>query len=279
VTTYSADLDRFSAGVAIGLLQRVVAHNVKYLDGGWTTLVTGLRQAAVEAGADIITGERAVGIDIEDGVARRLQLASGLASPQDAVIVATSPTAASALVPSSATLARHARESVPATAACLDIALSRLPAPKNRFALGIDRPLYYSVHSFAARIAPAGGAVIHAAIYREHGSTEAHDAMEAELEATVELLQPGWRELVVERRFLPKLVVSNAIPTADTGGYLGRPDEAVPEVQGVFVAGDWVGREGCLSDAALGSAKAAVRAATEGAKSLRRRRHTEAALA
>ena len=41
-------------------------------------------------------------------------------------------------------------------AACLDLALSRLPQPRATFALGIDRPLYLSVHSAYADARPAG---------------------------------------------------------------------------------------------------------------------------
>jgi len=279
LTTYSADLDRFSAGVAIGLLQRVVVHGVTYIDGGWSTLVEGLRRAALDAGADIVTGERAVSVETEGAEVARIRLASGHASPADAAIIAASPSTASTLFPSSRSLARFCRENQVATAACLDIALSRLPKPRARFALGIDRPLYFSVHSGLARLAPGGGAVVHAAFYRPTGSTETHDAIEAELEATFDLLQPGWRDQVVERRFLPKLVVSNAIPTADAGGYLGRAAEAVPEVSGLFVAGDWVGRDGCLADAALGSAKAAVEAATALAVGSRRYTSRVAAVA
>ena len=45
-------------------------------------------------------------------------------------------------------------------AACLDVALSHLPRPDATFALGIDAPLYLSVHSATARLAPAGAALV-----------------------------------------------------------------------------------------------------------------------
>ena len=47
---------------------------------------------------------------------------------------------------------------VPVRAACLDLALSRLPRPDRNFALGLDRPLYLSVHSATAALAPPGAA-------------------------------------------------------------------------------------------------------------------------
>src|SRR3546814_19437837 len=48
---------------------------------------------------------------------------------------------------------------------CLDVALSSLPDKDTLFALGIDRPLYFSVHSTHAKLAPEGGALIHVAKY------------------------------------------------------------------------------------------------------------------
>ena len=45
--------------------------------------------------------------------------------------------------------------------ACFDVALATVPAPRNAFVLGIDTPLYYSLHSQTARLAPEGGGVAH----------------------------------------------------------------------------------------------------------------------
>jgi phytoene dehydrogenase-like protein len=139
-------------------------------------------------------------------------------------------------------------------AACLDVALKTLPAPNATFALGVDGPLYFSVHSAAAKLGPAGGAMIHAAKYL--GSDAAPDApsVERELESLFDLIQPGWRELVIERRFLPHVTVTHALVAAKQE----RPGPAVPGVEGLFVAGDWVGPEGQLADAAVASAKLAA---------------------
>jgi phytoene dehydrogenase-like protein len=52
-----------------------------------------------------------------------------------------------------------------------------------------------------------------------------------------------------------------AIPTPERGGLAGRPGPALPGVPGAYLAGDWVGPEGLLLDAALASAAAAARAA------------------
>ena len=78
----------------------------------------------------------------------------------------------------------------------------------------------------------------------------------------LDLAQPGWRDVVVERRFLPNLIAVNALATAQDGGLEGRPDIAT-SVPGVYLAGDWVGSEGWLADAGLASAKRAAAAALE----------------
>jgi hypothetical protein len=60
-------------------------------------------------------------------------------------------------------LLKAAKEAKPVCMACLDVALSHLPDKDALFALGVDRPLYFSVHSVYAELAPEGGALIHVA--------------------------------------------------------------------------------------------------------------------
>jgi phytoene dehydrogenase-like protein len=142
-------------------------------------------------------------------------------------------------------------------AACLDVGLSRLPVAGATFALGIDEPVYASVHSAVARLHPGAGAVIHVAKYLPVGGDG--DAADAQLlEGVLDLLQPGWRDVVVARRFLPELTVSHALVTAAQGGLAARPGPAVPGVAGLYVAGDWVGPEGLLADASVASAARAA---------------------
>ena len=57
---------------------------------------------------------------------------------------------------------------------------------------------------------------------------------------------------------MPDFTVASAAVTPDGGGLPGRPDVAVPDTPDVFVAGDWVGPEGQLADAALSSARRAA---------------------
>lgn len=261
LATYAADLERLSAGVAVSQLQLALANGVLYLDGGWETIVEGLRGAAEKAGARVRVGSKAGRVEISGGRVTGVRLDSGEFVVADAVILAGSPRVAAALCPSVTALDAMARAAVPIEATCVDLALSKLPRPRVRFVLGIDRPLYFSVHSASAKLAPEGGAVVHTIAYRSRG--EDAKAAEHELDAMIDFLQPGAREHVVERRVLPAITVSHHMPLAAEGGYTGRPGARVPGCEGLFVAGDWVGPEGHLADAALASARAAASAAIE----------------
>ena len=256
LSSYAADLDRLSAGAAIAQLQLALAKNVLYLDGGWRTLVDGLAAVARDGGATIRTGVGIASLDLGAAGVRGARLSDGSQVDASAVIIAASPSAALSLAPSSAALARFAERAVPVHAACLDVALSKLPAPQSTFALGLDVPLYFSVHSTTAKVAPEGGAVVHVAEYLTTGAKG--DA--ARLEALFERMQPGYRDALVDRRFLPHLTVSHALPLAEDGGLAGRPDVDAAGIPGVYVAGDWVGPEGMIADASFASGERAAKA-------------------
>lgn len=255
VSTYGGDMDRMSAGAAVAQLQQAYKHNVLYLDGGWRTLVDGLRRAAEAAGATIRTGARVASVDTMDNVVNSVTLADGTRIAARAVILATSPGAASAMLPGSAPLAAYARDLVPVRVACLDVALSSLPVRRSLFALGIDRPLYASVHSATARLAPEGGALIHLLHYAPSDDARAD---EAELLALLDHLQPSFRDVLVEKRFLPSMIAHNALPTAAMGGLAGRPGAEVAGTSGLYLVGDWVGPQGMLADAVFASAGVAA---------------------
>lgn len=260
--TYTNAPEIQSAGSALAQFQMALKESVVYLDGGWQTLVEGLRAKAEQAGVKLQAGARVARIerDAQTGRALGVRLADGAMHAATAVIVAAGPKEACELVSNgeNTTLGEWAKQAVPVKAACLDIALERLPRPQNNFAMGIDRPLYLSVHSAAAKLAPAGKAVIHAAMYLESGTDTAPNAIQHELEELLDLVQPGWQSLVIERRFLPSLTVSHALSAAAQGGNAGRPGPTVRGIEGLFVAGDWVGTEGLLADACIASGKRAA---------------------
>jgi phytoene dehydrogenase-like protein len=259
VTTYTNDPGRMSAGAMLDQLKVGLAGGVWYVDGGWQSLVDGLRTAAVAHGADVHTGVTVRAVDA-DGFGVIVRLADGAVARARAVVLAGGPKAAVELLGSAAgePLVAWERGRIPVRAACLDVALRGLPRPGLRFALGLDRPTYYSVHSATARLAPDGIAVVHVMKYLGSHSTTPATEVAAELEGDLDRLQPGWREAVVARRFLPGMRVASALPRADEAGLAGRPDVDAAGPAGVFLAGDWVGPHGQLADAAAASARRAA---------------------
>jgi phytoene dehydrogenase-like protein len=247
VSTFTDDPERQSAGAAIEQLQLALAGSVLYLDGGWQTIVNGLRSAAAKGGVTIVENAHVVGLerrtdDHVDGV----RLADGNVIRAAAAIVTGSPAEVNAVIGERV----DAGVTSPVTVSTLDVALSSLPRPRATVAFGVDEPLYFSVHSAVARLGPEGGALIHVSKYISPGSPA---ASEAELERLLDLLQPGWRERIVARQYLPNLTVAHAELTAAGGGTVGRPSPRVDAFDNVFIAGDWVGTRGQLSDAAAAS--------------------------
>jgi phytoene dehydrogenase-like protein len=258
VATYTNDPERMSAGAALAQMRRALASGVLYLHGGWQTLVDGLRRAAEEAGVRILERRHAIAIE-RDTAVRGVRLDDGETLAAGAVLVTGGPDVAAPLAATagSTVASPWAAQARPVRAACLDVALRRLPRPHATFALGIDAPLYVSVHSAVARLAPEGGALVHAMRYGGLAG-DAPEAVERQLAGLLDALQPGWRDGVVRQRFRPDLLVSHALPEAVRGGTRGRPGPRVPDLPGMYVAGDWVGPEGLLADASLSSARAAA---------------------
>jgi phytoene dehydrogenase-like protein len=269
--TFVHAVDSYSAGAALRQLQLGGA-GVLYLDYGWQSIVDGLVSRAQQAGVRL-EPSRCVK-RVEDAADRAaVQLDDGSRIEADAVIIATRPRPAVEMLggpagamlgdPSSALGAWFANTR-PARVACLNIGLREQPNGVHRLTFGIDRPLYLSVHSDVARLAPAGQAVVHVTKYLgDHASDPARDR--AEMESLLDLAQPGWKDLVEAEEFLPGITVVDAVPAAAQGGLRGRPGPVLPDYQRVFVAGDWVGNEGQLADASLASAKQAAALALEAA--------------
>ncbi|MCC9075679.1 FAD-dependent oxidoreductase [Litorilinea aerophila] len=261
LTTYSHAPEELSADAGLEQL-RLSTRGVLYVDGGWQTLVDGLQQVAEAAGARLLTGTRAEAVTVdEQGTVTGLRLADGHSLPASAVLVAASPETTAALLPPQApTLRRLLAQQLPVQAACLDLGLSRLPRPAATFALGVDAAVYFSVHSAAARLAPDGRALIHAARYLPAHPRNDPESDRRELEEMLDRIQPGWRGAVVKQRWLPRLTVCHGLPRASLGGLAGRPGPLVAEVPGLYLAGDWIGPEGLLANASLASARQATQA-------------------
>jgi phytoene dehydrogenase-like protein len=262
LTSYAAMTELLSAQAALAQLAEGLSAGVRYLDGGWQTLVDALERRALESGVELRHGAKVERVT-HDGSVRGLELAPGERVAADAVILALGPGEASELLDDG----RHpffveaVRGCVPLRAACLDLALARLPNPKRTFALGIDRPLYFSVHSAAAKLAPEGGAVVSVARYLGAEESPSRAELDAEFETLLDAMQPGWRAHVLTRKLLRDLLVAHDLPQARRGGYAGRAPGRVDGIAGLFLAGDWVGPTAMLADASVASARAAAQAA------------------
>lgn len=260
LTTYANVPQRQSAGAALRAVRSSLEDPVLYLDGGWQRLVDQVAETARSQGAKLETDAPVEAVAADgDGWTVRLREGSRLAA--DEVVLATDPGTAAGLTsggPGEA-IGAWAEALEPVRACCLDLALDELPVPDRPLALALDQPQTLTVHSRVADLAPDGGALVHTLRYPEPGTSDP-ETDRARLEAFLDTVQPGWREHVVHERFRPRPPVTYALPTAPMGGQPGRPGPRVPEAEGLYVAGDWVGPEGHLSGASLASARAVAEA-------------------
>ncbi len=258
VATYCDAPDVLDAGAAVAAAQAGLSPGVRYLDGGWQTLVDATWRVAQAAG---VTWQREavqrVTVDPARPGSVRVHTASGEIAARSVVVASGLPDVAVRLlgeVPASWPVLGP-----PITAACLELGLRR--APDRRFIMGIDEPTYLSTHAPPARLAPPGHAVVHAMRYQRPASATSAADDRRTLDDLVAQAGIGSEDIAVER-FLATMVVSGAMPTAAAGGLTGRVPVEVAEHPGVFLAGDWVGPTGMLLDAAVASAADAARRAT-----------------
>jgi len=259
LNTYANDPDIQSIGPVLHQIYVASqAGGVIYLDGGWQTLVDGLLTVAEKANAKIVMGKKAIRVKRNDSSGWQVLLDNKTEVSAKIVVIAAGPKDAYSLFDDNErpeVITRAAKGAKPIHLVCLDVALSSLPDKDALFALGVDRPLYFSVHSAYAKLAPEGGALIHVAKYLGTSIVPKPREDQPELEEFLDLLQPGWRQVLVKKRPLPNMVVSNALVTAADGGLGGRPDTKIAE--NLYIVGDWVGKEGIVSNASVASAKRA----------------------
>lgn len=243
VTSYASDLGQFPARVALTQL-RLGALGVSYLDGGWAQLTDALLSRATAAGARLRPHERVERIAGGPG-GWEVHTGSEVIPAAAVVVAAGRPAAAARLLPGG-----HDWGDLgpPVTAACLDLGLRR---PGTRFMLGIDEPLYLSPHAPPGNLAPPGQGLVHVMRY---GATD--PAADRERLWTMAEAAGIRRDDVLAERFLPRMEVVSCLPPV-RDGLAGRPPAEVPGAPGLFLAGDWVGGEGWLSDGSLASGERA----------------------
>jgi len=270
LSTYCGELPALGAALGVGMLREALRRPVRYVDGGWREIVRGLASSAAAAGAELrpgtrveelLAGERVSGVRLGDGSELRASavVLAGLPPARAERLLA----GVGGSTPASIAAPR------PVRAACLDVALSELPRPECPFVLGLDEPLYLSVHSRWSQLAPPPGAVVHLLRY-DDGSEIADSEAREQLEGLLDQAQAGWRERVVHQRFAPRMTVAHHLPSPSEG-LRARPRADQTGLDGVFLAGDWVGPEGWLAAAPLHSGRAAAMAVKEQLSSPSRR--------
>jgi phytoene dehydrogenase-like protein len=254
VTSFTNDPDRQSAGAAIEQLQLGIAGSVLYVDGGWRSIVDGLHRVAAASGVRIASAAPAVALERSSlRMVEAVRLADRSTLRASAIIVTGGPAHVDSITGTRFTSALPP----PVRIATLNIALRSLPNPTATTAYGMDTPLYFSVHSAVAALAPTTGATIHVSKYLRPGEIAGHEE-EGELETLMDTMQPGWRDRLAFKQYLPSLTVTHAEVTAAQGGVGGRPAPRLSGFDNVWIAGDWVGSRGQLSDAGAASASDAA---------------------
>ena len=158
LTSYIHDPDAADGATLFAQLHRALSNNVvtwTMAGTNWSRHWRPVPMPPMSAGV----GQRVTAI--EPGQTWRVETGSGNSVSAPAVVIAVPPRDALELLPYAEALRVAADRSAAVYAACLDLGLSQLPEPRHIFALGLDQPLYLSVHSSAARLAPGGGALVH----------------------------------------------------------------------------------------------------------------------
>jgi phytoene dehydrogenase-like protein len=243
VTTYVTDLEAMPADFAISRLKS--SRGVTYLDGGFGSLVEGLAAVASAAGARIREYQPAIGITAVPGGWEVALVGGEVLRAAAVVLAAGGPDLALKLLPVDPS---WPESGAPVTAACLDLGL-RGPAPSVVF--GLDEPWYLARHCPPGDLAPEGGSVVH--IMRYGARDPALDLAELRGHARRAGIAD---DQIVQERFLAAHVVTHLLPSPEHG-LAGRPGVEVAGAPGVFLAGDWIGPAGWLSDAAMTSGQRA----------------------
>jgi len=258
LATYTAHPEDLEATAGLAQLRRG-ARLVDYLDGGWQTLVDGFGDAARRAGAAERLG-KVTGV-ARDGDRWRVALGDGSVVRAGAVVLAVGGAAdASRLVGgASAALERWAAAATPVYAACLSV-LCDGPSTRRVGAYALDRPVYTIDQARSARLGPPGHHVIHGLYYQPDRTPEVDPR--AAIEAQLTAWYPGWRERVVDVVERRRVVVAHdqPRPTGERAGVV------IPDLDGVFLAGDAVTDDGLLADAATSSGRRAGLAAAAAAR-------------
>jgi glycine/D-amino acid oxidase-like deaminating enzyme len=268
VSTYTYDPDGLPAGTAIVQLA-ISAKGVRYVDGGWASIVDSLRDTAADTGATVHEHAAVTGVTRDHGPGAPWVVGVGdrVVRARAVVFACGGPRAASRLLgmsdADSTTL--DERAGAPVLASVLDLVCDRPVDPGAVFDL--DEPLYLSTHHPNANLAGGadardGRSLVTVMLYHHPDERRPPQEIRAHLRGYFDDIAGG-RTQVLSERYLHRMVVTQGRSTVSRGGDAGRPGvDALHEFGPLcFVAGDWVGPTGLLADAAIVSGREAGRQA------------------
>jgi hypothetical protein len=269
IATYTFNAENVSAMLALNQIKIAVSGSVVYLDEGWQTLVDQLVDSGKKNGVKFVNGKSVTSIqhtyashEPNSQPMWKISLSDNTAITYHDVIIATNPFHVYSLLKDNTLVDRKFLTKLekinrPAKVATLDLALTNLPNPDVYGAYGMDKPLYLSLHSAFAKLSTDGkGVLFHAMKYLDSSVKPNPLQDRKELEGFLDMVQPGWRNLVTRQRFLPSMVASNTVINNNDIMMKNRPDIKVPGVNNLYIIGDWVGSYGMLADTSFASAKA-----------------------
>lgn len=247
------------AAPAVRRLQLVFKGNqVLYIDNGWGQLVDNLQKEAIRAGVTILTGKTVSEIVHDHNKVRQLHFTNGEQLETFNVIATAGPSEICNLIKDAeyTSLKEWRDRAKPIYAACLDVALRKLPIndPKRYFTFFLDQPIFISTPSVISHASDDGSAIIHVCKDVGFGSNNPKND-EIDMEEALDFIQPGWRNERIASQFLPKMKVAHDFDSIDRLERCYGP--SVPEIHGLYVAGDWTGRRETLVDAVFASARRA----------------------
>ncbi|MEV5506711.1 NAD(P)-binding protein [Streptomyces orinoci] len=238
VVTYEANTGRLSAAFAWGLFRRIYTTRppaVRWVTGGWQTVLNRLEGRA-----------RALGVRIETGA----RIGGPAELPGRPVIVATELASARAL------LGDDSLRWESGHCVMLDLAVRR--SRRDRFiAIDLDAGGFHEAYTPQdPATAPPGESLFQLTMPVREGESTAYARQR--LEALADLTVPGHRERTTWRRWGTARGRTGAL---DLPGFTWRDRPAVARGDGVFLAGDMVAAPGMRGEIAILSAVKAARMA------------------
>ncbi|MFI6521312.1 FAD-dependent oxidoreductase [Spirillospora sp. NPDC050679] len=245
VVTYDADTGRLSAAFVWELFQRVLGPRVpavRWVRGGWQTVVDRMAGRAAELGVRIETGARVDSL------------------PEGGPVVVATDLASAARLLGADDLAWTSGH-----CALLDVAV-RSDRRDRSIVFDLDEGGFHECYTMQDdSIAPAGESLYQLQMPVRSG--ESHEAAHRRLGSFADLVLPGWTDRATFRR---TAVAKGRTGALDLPGRTWRDRPAIDRGDGVYLAGDMVAAPGMRGEISVNSAVRAAALAASAAGRLAR---------